>query len=172
MPDGPLDQREQQLAVRKRHLDVELRQLLEAVGAKILVAEAPGDLVVALEAGDREQLLVDLGRLRQREEAPLLEAGRDEEVARALRRRLGHDRRLDVDEARRLHLLADDRDESRARPDVALKALPAQVEPAVAEAERLVDALLVELERQRRTARDDLERVDLRPRRRRWRGSD
>ena len=39
--------------------------------------------------------------------------------------------------------------------------LAAQVEPAVAEAERLVDALLVELERQRRRARDDLELVDL-----------
>ena len=37
----------------------------------------------------------------------------------------------------------------------------AQVEPAVAEAQRLVDALLVELERERRRARDDLELVDL-----------
>ena len=37
----------------------------------------------------------------------------------------------------------------------------AQVEPAVAEAQRLVDALLVELERKRRRAREDLEPVDL-----------
>ncbi len=37
----------------------------------------------------------------------------------------------------------------------------AQVEPAVAEPQRLVDALLVELERERRRARDDLELVDL-----------
>ena len=37
----------------------------------------------------------------------------------------------------------------------------AEVEPAVAEAQRLVDVLLVELERERRGARDDLERVDL-----------
>ena len=37
----------------------------------------------------------------------------------------------------------------------------AEVEPAVAEAQRLVDVLLVELERERRAARDDLERVDL-----------
>ena len=36
-----------------------------------------------------------------------------------------------------------------------------QVEPAVPEAERLVHALLVELERERRRARDDLELVDL-----------
>ena len=37
----------------------------------------------------------------------------------------------------------------------------AQVEPAVADAERLVDALLVELERQRRRAREDLELLGL-----------
>ena len=48
--DDPLHQREEELAVGERHLDVELRQLLEAVGARILVAEAARDLVVALEA--------------------------------------------------------------------------------------------------------------------------
>ena len=47
------------------------------------------------------------------------------------------------------------------RRDVPLELLAAQVEPAVAQAQRLVDALLVELERQRRRARDDLEPVDL-----------
>ena len=44
-------------------------------------------------------------------------------------------------------------DRLRARADVALQLLAAQVEPAVADAQRLVDALLVELERQRRRAR-------------------
>ena len=57
----PLDQLEEELPLRKGHLDVELRQLLEPVGAKVFVPEAPRDLVVALEAGDDEQLLVDLG---------------------------------------------------------------------------------------------------------------
>ena len=51
--------------VGERHLDVELRQLLQPVGAQILVPEAARDLVVALEAGDHEQLLVDLRALRQ-----------------------------------------------------------------------------------------------------------
>ena len=49
----------------------------------------------------------------------------------------------------------------RAGADVALHPLAAQVEPAVADPQRLVDALLVELERQRRRARDDLELVGL-----------
>ena len=54
-----------------------------------------------------------------------------------------------------------DADHLRAQPDVPLQPVAAQVEPAVAEAQRLVDVLLVELERERRAARDDLERVDL-----------
>ena len=42
-----------------------------------------------------------------------------------------------------------------------LHPVAAQVEPAVPEAQRLVDVLLVELERQRRRAREDAQRVDL-----------
>src|SRR6266550_1599837 len=109
-PDGShrlLHQREDELLVGEGHLDVELRELLQAVGAEILVAEAARDLVVALEAGDDEQLLVDLRRLGQREEATRLQPRRDEEVTGPLGRRLAHDRRLDVDEAGRFHLCAD-----------------------------------------------------------------
>ena len=49
---------------------------------------------------------------------------------------------------------------SRAQADVALKARAAEVEPPVAEPQRLVDVLLVELERERRGARDDRQLVD------------
>ena len=155
-------QREEELLVGEGHLDVELRDLLDAVGAEILVAEADRDLVVAVEAGDHRQLLEDLRALRQREEAALLQAARDDEVARALGRRLEQDRRLDVEEARLLHRPADDRRPSaRAGAMLRCSCVAAQVEPAVAEAQRLVDVLLVELERERRRARDDLEPVDL-----------
>ena len=58
--DHRLHQAEDELDVRERHLDVELGQLLNTVGAEVLVAEAAGDLEVALEAGDDEQLLEDL----------------------------------------------------------------------------------------------------------------
>ena len=157
----PLHRRVEELLVGKAHLDVELRDLLDAVGAEILVAEADRDLVVAVEAGDHRQLLQDLRALRQRVEAALLQARRDDEVARALGRRLEEDRRLDVEEARFLHLAADDPDHLRAQGDVPLQLLAAQVEPAVAQTQRLVDVLLVELERQRRRAADDLELLDL-----------
>ena len=59
-----------------------------------------------------------------------------------------------------LHVPADDPDHLGAKPQVALELLAAQVEPAVAQPERLVDVLLVELEGQRRRPRDDLEGVE------------
>ena len=163
-PDGGerlLHQQEQLVAVGERHLHVELRDLLDAVGPEILVAEADCDLVVAVEAGDHRQLLEELRALRQREERSLVEAARHDEVAGALGGRLVEDRRLDVEEARRLHLAADDPDHLRAEADVALQLVAPEVEPAVAQAKRLVDVLLVELERQRRRARDDAERCHL-----------
>ena len=52
----------------ERHLDVDLGELGLAVGAQVLVAEAARDLVVALDAGDHQQLLEELRRLRQRVE--------------------------------------------------------------------------------------------------------
>ena len=159
--DDPFHQREDELPVGERHLHVELRQLLQAVGARILVAEAACDLVVALEAGDDEQLLRDLRRLRQRVELSRLQARRDDEVARALRRRLPEHRRLDVEEALAFHLLANDPHELRAHANVALHVLAAQVEPAVLHAQRLVDVVLVELERQRRRRGQDGELLDL-----------
>ena len=81
------------------HLDVELGEVWLAVGAQVLVAKAARDLVVALEAGDHQQLLEELRRLRQRVEGALLEAAGDEEVAGALGGGAGQHRRLDVEEA-------------------------------------------------------------------------
>ena len=159
--ERPLDEPEELVAVREGHLDVELGDLLHPVGAEILVPEADRDLVVAVEARDHRQLLEDLRALRQREEPAPLQAARDDEVARALGCRLEEDRRLDVEEARRFHLAPDDPDHLRAEPQVLLELLPAEVEPAIAEAQRLVHALLVELERERRGARDDHEVVHL-----------
>ena len=84
--------------VHERHLEVELGELGLAVGARVLVAEAAGDLVVALAAADHQQLLEQLRRLRQRVERPGLDPRRDEVVARALRRRARQVRRLDLEE--------------------------------------------------------------------------
>ena len=55
------------------HLDVELRELRAAVGARVLVAHAVRDLEVAVEARDHQQLLELLRRLRQRVDVARLE---------------------------------------------------------------------------------------------------
>ena len=85
----PLDDPDHVVLVHEAHLEVELGELGLAVGAEGLVAEAAGDLVVALEARHHQQLLEQLRRLRERVEGPGRLAGGDEEVARALGRRAG-----------------------------------------------------------------------------------
>ena len=101
------------------------------------------------------------GRLREREELAGLQPDRDEEVARAFRRASRHARSPDVDEALLVHRAPDRRDHVRREPHVPLHPLAPEVEVAVAQPDVLVDVLLVELERQRVGARDDLELVDL-----------
>ena len=127
------------LAVDEGHLDVELGELGLAVGPGRLVAEAAGHLVVALEAGDHQQLLEQLRRLRQRVEGALLLAAGDEEVAGALGGRAGQHRRLDVDEALAVEELAHRRGHPVAQHQRLAHLLAAQVEVAVAQAGVLAD---------------------------------
>ena len=88
-----------------------------------------------------------------------LQTDGDEEVACALGRAQRQPGRPDVDEALLLHRSSDGDDDGVREPEVPLHSLAPQVEPAVAQTQHLVDALLVELERQRRRRRDDLERL-------------
>ena len=127
------------LAVDEGHLDVELGELGLAVGPRRLVAEAARHLVVALEAGDHQQLLEQLRRLRQRVEGALLLAAGDEEVAGALRGRAGQHRRLDVEEALAVEELAHRRGHPVAQHQRLAHLLAAQVEVAVAQARVLAD---------------------------------
>ena len=132
------------------HLHVELGELRLAVGAEILVAVAARDLVVALHAGDHEQLLEQLRALRQRIEGAGLQPGGHQEVARALRGRPGQRRRLDLDEVVGGQHRPGGGIDPGPQPDrVTGAALAAHVEVAVLQA-GLLAGWLVELERQRR----------------------
>ena len=133
MRQQPLVDLDHVLAVDEGHLDVELGELGLAVGPRRLVAEAARHLVVALEAGDHQQLLEQLRRLRQRVEGALLLAAGDEEVAGALRGRAGQHRRLDVDEALAVEELAHRRGHPVAQHQRLAHLLAAQVEVAVAQ---------------------------------------
>ena len=147
-----LDRVEHVLLGDEAHLEVELVELAgRAVGARVLVAEAGRDLEVAVEARDHEQLLELLRRLRQRVELAGMDARRHQEVARALGRRGGQDRRLELEEAALLHAAADRIDDRAAHHDVAVQALAPQVEEAVFEPDLLGIFLLAE-HRQRQLA--------------------
>ena len=170
----PLVDRDHVLDVDEGHLDVELGELGLAVGAGRLVAEAARHLVVALEAGDHQQLLEQLRRLRQRVEGALLLAAGDEEVAGALGGRAGQDRRLDVDEALAVEELAHRRDDPVAQHQRLAHLLAAQVEVAVAQPRVLADlaaeALDLEGRRLRAGQQLGLGRPAARPRRSAARG--
>ena len=85
--------------LHEAHLDVHLRELGLAVGAQVFVAEAPRDLVVALDAAHHEHLLELLGALRQRVELARVRAARHDVVARALGRGVREDGRFHLEEA-------------------------------------------------------------------------
>src|SRR5690606_19518954 len=127
---------------------------------EVLVAQAPGDLVVAVDPPDHRELLEQLGALRQRVEAARLQAGRDDEVPGALGRRGDEHGRLDLDEALLLHRPPDGAVHRGPGPQVALHAAAAQVDVAVAEPDRLVglDAV-VDREGRRLGRAQDLDRA-------------
>ena len=154
----PLDQADDVLLLHERQLDVELGELGQPVGARVLVAEAAGDLVVALEPADHQQLLEQLRRLGQGEEAARPHPRGHDEVARALGRRAGQDRRLEVEEVVRAEVVADGGDDLVAADHRVAHALATQIQCAMAQAQRLVDVgVLVDRERRRLGVGQELE---------------
>ena len=144
-----LGDRDDVLGVDEAQLHVELGELRLPVGAEVLVAVAPRDLVVPLHARDHQQLLEQLRALRQRVERPRLQPRGHQEVARTLGRRPGHRRRLDLDEVVPGQHLAGGGIRLGAQPDRTARAIAAQIQVAVLQP-RLFACGLVELERQRR----------------------
>ena len=70
----------------KAHFEIELVKFARrAVGAGVLVAEAGGDLEIAVETGNHQHLLEHLRRLRQRVEFARMDAARHEIIACAFR---------------------------------------------------------------------------------------
>ncbi len=124
--------------LREGHFEVDLGELGLAVGAQVFVAEAAGDLEVAVEAGDHEDLLEDLRRLRQGVEAARVDAAGDEVIARALGSGAGHEGRLDFEEALGDEVVADGHGDATAERKIRLHLSPAQVEVAILQAHLFV----------------------------------
>jgi len=79
-----------------------------AVGAQVLVAETPDDLVVSVEARDHQKLFEQLRRLGESVEPPGIYPARHQVVAGSLRRRPGEVRRLDLEKRLVVQEVADD----------------------------------------------------------------
>ena len=144
------------------HLHIQLSELGLAVGAEILVAVAPSNLVVPLDTADHQQLLEQLRALRQCVEAAGLQSGRHEEVASPLGRRTCQRRRFHLDEFVVSQDTAGGRVHMRTQSDGMARSFPPQVEVAVLEPSFL-SRLVIELERQRSALREhfDVGGVDL-----------
>ncbi len=137
--------------VDEAHLEVELGEFGLSVAAQVLIPVAAGDLHVAVDAGDHQQLLELLGALRQRVERARLEATRDDEVPGTLGRALDEGRRLDLHEAIGVMDLADGLHHPAAEHQASLHRLAPDVEVAVLETQALVDGRIgvVDVERRR-----------------------
>ena len=118
----------------ERHLEVYLVKLAgTAVGARRLVAEAGGDLEVALDPAHHQQLFELLRRLWQGVELAGVEPARDEEVAGSLGAAGGQDRRGDLQEVALRHVGADQLRQAGPGLEAGDDGSPAEIEVAVAE---------------------------------------
>ena len=128
-------------------LDIDLGELGLPVGPQVLVPEAPDDLKVALDPPDHQDLLEQLGGLRERVEAPSGEPARDQEVPGTLGSGSGQGRGLDLDEPLAVEVVADRAADLVAEPQVPQHGRAAEVQVPVPETERL-DGLLALVERE------------------------
>ena len=116
------------------HLDVELIKLARRpVSPTVLVAKTGSDLEVAVKSCDHQELLELLRSLRQGVESAGVQTRRHQVVPRALGAGRRQDRRLELGEALRDHLLTQATDHCRAQHDVVMHIAPPQVEKAVGE---------------------------------------
>ena len=144
------------------HLHVELSELGLAVGAEVLIAVAAGDLVVALHAGDHEELLEQLRTLRQGVPGARCQSSRDQEVAGALRGGAGQGGGLDLHEVMGVQNPAGGLADLGPQADGVLHGAAPQVEVAVAQTRLLADlsgvlGVVGDLEGQRRGGVENLD---------------
>ncbi len=152
-----LDEGHDGVLVDEAHLQVQLGELRLAVAAQVLVAVAAGDLEVAIDTTDHQQLLELLRALGQGVHATGLESRRDDEVAGTFRRALDQRRRFHLYEPRPVVRLPDRLDHPRAKHQPLRHRLAADVEIAVPEPQDLVDrgVRIVDVEGRRLRLRQD-----------------
>ena len=117
--------------VDEAHFHVKLGKFRLAGGTAILVAEAAGHLIVLVQSGEHQQLLVDLRALRQGIEGARLDAGGHQIVARAFGGGLAQNGRFHLDKALLVHVVAQEFDDLVPEKQHVLHAGTAQVQVPV-----------------------------------------
>ncbi len=130
-----VDHADDVLGVDERHFQVQLRELGLPVGPQVFVAEAAGNLHVAVVAGHHEDLLVELRRLRQGVKTALLHAAGHQVVAGPFRRAAAEHGRLDLDEPALVEIVAHELDDAVPQQQGLLHLRPPQVDVTVLQAE-------------------------------------
>ncbi|KPY82236.1 Uncharacterized protein ALO44_05673 [Pseudomonas syringae pv. tagetis] len=126
-----LGQTDDVLFIEETGLDVDLSEFRLAVGTQVFVAEALGDLVVTVEASHHQQLLEQLRRLRQGEEAARVCAAWNQIVTSTFWRRAGQDRRLDIEEAVVIQIATDAGSDARTQTQLLGHFRATQIDEAI-----------------------------------------
>ena len=121
-------------SLRVGHLQIDLGKFCLAVGAKILVAEAAHNLEILVEAGDHQNLLEHLWRLRQGVETAGLDAARNKVITRAFGRGARHVGRFNVEKALSAKIVANRLRDFVPHLDVELHGIAPQIDVTVLEA--------------------------------------
>ena len=137
------DDREDGFLLGKAHLQIDLGELVLAIGAEIFVAETADDLEVLIEAADHQQLLEDLRGLRQGVKIAGVHTAGDKEVARAFGGGFCEKRRFDFEEALGVENFADGKANLGAQNDIFLHPRTAEVHVAVLQAGVFIDVHVV-----------------------------
>ena len=133
--------------IDKAHFNVDLGEFRLTVGAQVFVAEAAGDLHVAVVTGHHQQLLKQLWRLRQGKELTRVNAGWHQVVAGAFGGGFTEDGGFHIQKALFVKIVADDFTDAVALDQRVLNRWSAQVEEAVTQADFFAHfAVLVHLE--------------------------
>ena len=146
----------------KRHLDIELVEFTRRpVGPRIFVAETGRYLKIPIEAGNHDQLLELLGRLRQRVKLARMQPARHQKVPRAFGRRRCQDWRLKLRKPLIRHASANRRDHLAAQHDVPVQFFAPKIQEPVTETNVFrVARILVDRHRERLSRPLHLDRLD------------
>ena len=128
-------------------LDINLGELGLAICTQVFIAEALGDLVVAVKAGHHEQLLEQLRRLRQGKKLAIVNPTGDQIVASPLGRALGEHGGFDVDKTVFVQVFAHLHGHFVAQHEVVLHVGATQVQHPMGQASGLRQVLVVEQKR-------------------------